>query len=56
MDKFKNIFGLILVVYPILQAYLRGKGVDLPDLGDYTAISQIGGSALLAQSNKLVKK
>lgn len=55
----KQIIGFAAIFYPILVAYLRGKGIELPDLGDLTAKTQIVGAALLAQSVKtteLVKK
>lgn len=50
----KQSVGLLAIFYPIAQAYLRGKGIELPDLGDYTAKTQIAGAAFLAQSTKLV--
>lgn len=53
-EKAKNLAGLFLVFYPVLQAILRAKGVNLPDFGDYTQTGQLTGAALLAQSEKLV--
>lgn len=55
-ERFKQTLGFLAIFYPIAQAYLRGKGYELPDLGDFTAKTQIAGAALLAQSSKLVKK
>lgn len=52
----KQIVGIAAVFYPILVAYLKGRGIELPDLGDYTAKTQILGTALLAQSNKVIAK
>lgn len=50
----KHVLGGLAIFYPILQAYLRGRGITLPDLGDFTAKTQIAGAAILAQSSKLV--
>ena len=47
--------SLLAIFYPIAQAYLRGKGIPLPDLGDFTAKTQIAGALLLAQTSKAVK-
>jgi hypothetical protein len=55
-EQAKNLAGLFLVVYPVVQAILRTKGIVLPDFGDFTATGQISGAALLAQSDKIVKK
>lgn len=51
----KQSLGLLAIFYPIAQAYLRGKGIELPDLGDLTAKTQIFGAALLAQSHKIIE-
>ena len=51
----KMIAGFAAIFYPIAQAYLRGKGYELPDLGDLTAKTQILGAAILAQTSKAVK-
>lgn len=52
-ERAKHFISYVAIFYPIAQAYLRGKGYDLPDLGDYTAKTQILGAALLAQSKKV---
>lgn len=54
-EKAKLVLGFLAVFYPIAQAYLRGKGYELPDLGEFTAKTQIAGAALLAQAEKPVK-
>ena len=55
-EKAKQVLGIVAIVYPIVQAVLATKGVVLPDLGDWTTTSQVGGTLMLAQSEKVVKK
>lgn len=56
-EKGKQLFGLLLVLYPAIQIILKSKGIDLPDLGpELNFGSQALGTAALAQSDKIVKK
>ena len=53
---FKKYYGLFGVFYPVLVAYLRGKGVNLPELGDLTTAVQVTGGLALAQAAPVIKK
>lgn len=52
----KKLYGLFGVFYPIIVAYLKGKGIVLPELGDLTTVVQVTGGVALAQSKPVVKK
>ena len=52
----KKLYGLFGVFYPVIVAYLKGKGVFLPELGDFTLAAQITGGVALAQAKPVVKK
>lgn len=57
MNAFKSVFGILLIVYPIVQKLAAVKGIHLPDLGDLGSIaSQSVGTITLAQSDKLINK
>lgn len=51
-----KVYGLFGVFYPVLVFYLKGKGVDLPELGDFTTAVQVTGGVALAQAKPVVKK
>lgn len=51
----KKIVGSFLVLYPVVQAILRDQyGIPLPDFGHFTQAGMLSGTAILAQSNKLI--
>lgn len=57
MESFKSIFGIFLIVYPIIKSLLHSQGIDLPDLGPgLEQAGQVGGVALVAQAEPLLKK
>lgn len=51
----KKAYGLFGVFYPVLVFYLKGKGIDLPELGDLTLPAQITGGIALAQAKPIIK-
>lgn len=55
-ELFKKYYGLFGVFYPVIAAYLKGKGINLPELGDYTLAAQVTGGVALAQAKPVVKK
>lgn len=57
LKKLKPYLGILAIVYPIVQTLLVAHGVVLPDLGDIGSVgAQVGGTALLATSDKIAKK
>ena len=60
LEKIKDIglklYGLFGVFYPVLVFYLKGKGIDLPELGDFTTAVQVSGGLALAQAKPVVHK
>lgn len=55
-ELFKKYYGLFGVFYPVIVAFLKGKGVFLPELGDLTLAAQVTGGVALAQANPIIKK
>jgi len=55
-DVLYKIYGIFGVFYPVLVFYAKGKGIDLPELGDFTTAVQVSGGIALAQATPVVKK
>lgn len=51
-----KLYGLFGVFYPVLVFYAKGKGIDLPELGDFTTAVQVTGGIALAQAAPVIKK